>query len=879
MDPGSRRLSLLPDAAPATPSTAILLEEVSGLARRSEPVTLGVPLPEGAVPVAESLALADPAGRPCPLQVQVLGLWPDRSLRWALLDFPVSLPPFGRAAYELRWDGGGGTPSAHDPRISLSAGPHAVLVDTGAATFAVDRHVFRPFAGIRLAGREVLDREASRVMLVDERGDSCLPEIRQLRVETRGPLRATVRADGVFRAPGGAERAEFTGRVSLYAGRRLAQIRLTLRNPRAALHPGGLWDLGDEGSLYFHDLSLALRLLHRGPTQLAWSLDLAHPPVAGPIRRLEIYQDSSGGGNWYSSSHVDRTNRVPLSFPGYRVLTERGALGAQEGRRATPVVAVRDEALALTLAVPRFWQNFPKALEIREDACTARLFPAQALTAFELQGGEQKTHTVVAEVGEAAEAADLRWTHEPLLARVPPEWWETTRAIPYLAPQAKDPAPELGELVAPAVAGPRSFFERRELIDEYGWRNFGDLYADHEAVGHEGDRPLISHYNNQYDAIQGCLLWYARSGDHRWWELADDLARHVMDIDLYHTRRDRPAFNGGLFWHTEHYTDAGTATHRAYSRRTSGAAHVWQRGGGPSNEHNYTTGLLYYHYLTGDPLAREAVLGLADWVLAMDDGRRTAWGLLDGRPTGLASATVERGYHGPGRGAGNSINACLDAYALTQEGRYLQKAEELIRRCIHPHDDIAARNLPDVEVRWSYLVFLQALGKYLDLKAAQPDAMYAYAQASLLHYAAWMREHEVPYTTILDRVKIPTETWAAQDIRKACVFHFAARHAGPALRQAYRERAEFFFRTCLRDLKSFPTHTLTRPIVLLLVNGPMAAFCGAHPDETAPAASPRSFGRPARFTPQLYALHLARRWVHGLLGAPGTLLRRLGVRP
>lgn len=45
----------------------------------------------------------------------------------------------------------------------------------------------------------------------------------------------------------------------------------------------------------------------------------------------------------------------------------------------------------------------------------------------------------------------------------------------------------------------------------------------------------------------------------------DELARHLVDIDIYHTDQDEPRFNGGLFWRTEHYTDAETATHRAYS--------------------------------------------------------------------------------------------------------------------------------------------------------------------------------------------------------------------------------------------------------------------------------------------------------------------------
>src|SRR5690606_15527860 len=98
------------------------------------------------------------------------------------------------------------------------------------------------------------------------------------------------------------------------------------------------------------------------------------------------------------------------------------------------------------------------------------------------------------------------------------------------------------------------------------------------------------------------------------------------------------------------------------------------------NEHNYTSGLMLWHFLTGNPDMAEAVLSLADFVIAMDDGSRTIFRLFDTGPTGNASKTVSLDYHGPGRGAGNSINALLDAFWLTKERHYLSKAEELIRR-------------------------------------------------------------------------------------------------------------------------------------------------------------------------------------------------------
>ena len=130
-----------------------------------------------------------------------------------------------------------------------------------------------------------------------------------------------------------------------------------------------------------------------------------------------------------------------------------------------------------------------------------------------------------------------------------------------------------------------------------------------------------------------------------------DLARHVRDIDIYRTRDDKAAYNGGLFWHTSHYTDADTATHRTYPR---GAP-----GGGPSAEHNYNAGLMFHYFMTGERASRETAIGLARWVIDMDDGRQTPFRVLAGGATGLASATGSIDYHGPGRAPANSISAAV----------------------------------------------------------------------------------------------------------------------------------------------------------------------------------------------------------------------------
>jgi hypothetical protein len=260
--------------------------------------------------------------------------------------------------------------------------------------------------------------------------------------------------------------------------------------------------------------------------------------------------------------------------------------------------------------------------------------------------------------------------HEPLVPQVDAAWLAASGTIPWFPRPDAPSQPEPKALLNEAIHGPHNLFAKREIIDEYGWRNFGDVWADHEEAYYNGPKPIISHYNNQYDLLYGLLIQYLLTGDRRWWELADPLARHVMDIDVYHTTRDKSTYSGGLFWHTAHYLDAATSSHRTHSKQTNSS------GGGPANEHAYSAGLLLYYHLTGDRRAKATVLQLADWIITMDDGAQHVLGLLSGAPTGHASCTTEAEYHGPGRGAGNAIGVMLDAWQSSGEHRYIDFSEE-----------------------------------------------------------------------------------------------------------------------------------------------------------------------------------------------------------
>jgi hypothetical protein len=293
---------------------------------------------------------------------------------------------------------------------------------------------------------------------------------------------------------------------------------------------------------------------------------------------------------------------------------------------------------------------------------------------------------------------------------------------------------------------------------------------------------------------------------------------------------------------------------------------------------------LHYYFLTGNVDAREALIGLADWVVDMDDGRKNLLGIVDDGPTGQASCTFQLDYQGPGRGCGNSVNALLDAWLLTGRHCYLGKAETLIRRCVHPADDVNARDLLNVEQRWSYTVFFSVLARYLRLKAEQEeiDFMYAYARHSLLTYAGWMLEHEVPYFDYPEKLEFPTDVWAAQELRKANVLRLAAAHADEPLRARLLRRGGELADRAWSDLLRFETCATARTTAIVMIEGLQDAWFRAQ--EVAPAPRPTqayNFGSPETFVPQrlrvLAQLKTVRGLGRALLAAPAHWLRQRRV--
>jgi len=802
--------------------------------RRREPVTGGVPLPRGMARDADPWTLVTQDGESLPVQAAATDHWPDGSIRWLLVDTHVSLPDGPRRSLTLRLGpgqaGGGCAVGRSDADITVDVGQYVFRLS--AASPAVLASVSSP------AG-QIYDGATAAVRVIGQGSEPWPTEWHRTTVETSGPMRVATVTEGSAKGPDGRALALFM-RLEFFSGHAVVRMRLTIRNPQRAMHPGGIWELGDAGSILLQEVSIALPAMAQPETRLMLSAEPGQLAVAS--ERVYAYQESSGGDHWSSSNHRTRNGAVPFRFRGYQVDVD----GVRApGLRATPIAQTAGPASSLAVAVPHFWQNFPRAIDATPWGVRVSFVPPEAPELHEIQGGEQKTHECyVCFAPDAITDIPLDWSRSRALLHATPEWYSQTAAIPNLV-TAVDEETSYRALVDAVLDGTDTFAHKREVADEYGWRHFGDIYGDHEAVN--APTPLMSHYNNQYDPIAGFFYQFMGTGDCRWWPHAAELAAHVADIDIYHTDLDKSAYNQGLFWHTIHYLDAGTSTHRSYPRGTV--------GGGPSCEHNYPTGLMLHYFVTGDPLARDAARSLTRFVVDIDDGSKTVYRYLARGDTGYASASRSFDYHGPGRGSGNSLNALVDGHRLTGERLFLDKAEQLIRRCTHPRQNIERLTLLDPENRWFYTMYMQSLGKYLQWKIERDelDAMYAYGREVLLHFARWMVDHERPYLDRPELLEFPNETWAAQDMRKSEVFDHAARHASGEDAARFTERAEFFFRYSIDTLATMPSRTLARPVVLMLVHGSLRAHVRKH--GIVPAPAPREdwvtrWPVPETFVPQ-----------------------------
>ncbi|MFC1544764.1 hypothetical protein ACFL4X_01220 [Gemmatimonadota bacterium] len=751
--------SAIPVSALELPLTA---REDAGFTRRVEHVSTGVILPRGAVRDIATLGVAGPDGKAVLSQFEKTSTWPDGSIKWLLADFAADCQANGTARYTLT---DRKTGAAAESALKVEQDGSGVTVTTGPLRCRLDREGFNLLSDLYLdhdrSGTFEADEKVSRgerqscIRLIDNLGrelSSQWGKVKEFEIEAAGPVRATVAVKGSIADIDGDSQLDYTARLNFYAGTGFVRVFFTLanHNPTSILRDrngDAHWIMGQPGSVFFEDFSLTSTLGFDGPIQMSVG-DGGRDILDRVVLTGEggIYQESSGGENWFNRIHMNHKLEIPMRFRGAK--TFLGDVEPYQVDRPDAWLHAADRKFGLAVAVRWFWQNFPKSLSATPDG-TVRvgLFPDEWPDEHELQGGEIKTHEVAfffhsgpqgSSVAENRVATVMGAFHYPLIVRAPAESYVASGFFDDVVAYDSHAFPAYENLMQGGVAGkPRNLIVDIDIHDEYGWRNWGDTPARNEfdeTGGPHTGRQAASHFNHEYDHAYGMLLHGLRTLDGRpewgekWWRLAEPALWHEADIDLYHTDKDSTAggaFNGGKFAHTSHGVEVVNASHRGSPRLTWWGTRTWPWGQGQSPEsgHYNNRGQMALYYLTGNRTMLESALEIA--------------GNVYFKVSNDVFAQIDRTT----RDAGNNLQILTDAYLLTWDEKYIAAAEKILestapeKQWYMSEAGRAAEPDRDVGGYWQPAICVNAVGRWTDVMEEKTGKPYTKGRKYLERYA------------------------------------------------------------------------------------------------------------------------------------------------
>ncbi len=234
--------------------------------------------------------------------------------------------------------------------------------------------------------------------------------------------------------------------------------------------------------------------------------------------------------------------------------------------------------------------------------------------------GEAKRHELLLDfhAGEPDPALFAAFEAPPIL--LSPEWYAEQQALGRGAP-----------LTSAAFPGLCPHMLEKAVPDltctvPLGLRNWPDGYSDSVYNAYRGT------WSNMYQEVDyGAHLLALLGGARAWFDYAAAYQHHFMDLDICHYHSD-PTWVGASYGIAPYHT-----------------------GSEPAALNAPLAGLFLLHYLTGDPDAREAAVGIADW--------------LHARHTGVGA--------GSGRAVGWPLRSAAIAYENTGDEKHLQTARRL----------------------------------------------------------------------------------------------------------------------------------------------------------------------------------------------------------
>ena len=504
------------------------------------PVTVGVPAPKGEL-WGESVRVTADDGKPAPAQARVVGRWSRRgSTRWLRVAFTA--PPGAR---ELRLEYGAQVRSIPPQRpIIVEETPDRILVDTGAVRFTVRRKGFRLFESVDIGPlRRKLALSGQDLFVENDSGKafrSSLDSASRVIVEDRGPVAATIRAEGRHVARDGSFCGKYVVRINAWAGSPIVQVFHTfivtgdsdkVRYRDIAIRPGWIGKrvlLGGEKDRAVTASNFASAyLLQYAPDRFI--ISASGKPLAGS--RAAGWADVTGKEVGVTTAVRDFRRNFPKEFECLAGRTLVFHVWPRHGRAASPSAAgLRGDAARLA------WIHQGKVLDFRYPKAYrkvvgpgdfARLQESQAM-------GLAKTH----ELYLLFHPADAPYKRIQLFGRAVRD---TPTCLPDPAWLARSGAFGPAGALTPRDSGVREMLtgpldcvlKRAEALGGWGMFSYGD--GRHHFNAPDNSFALRANWCG-FASPGPDWPWaaYLLTGARRYFRMAEAWSRHAMDVDVCH---------------------------------------------------------------------------------------------------------------------------------------------------------------------------------------------------------------------------------------------------------------------------------------------------------------------------------------------------------
>ena len=521
----------LSSSASARDLVKLTMRERVGLARKDEPITIGVPLPEGLVKSVGELTLKRADGRDILAEVRPVVMWKDGSLRWVHLYFMGDCPASGKASVTLVQ----ARAPAGQWKLRVQDRAEAITVVTGPLKFVVRKKGFNLIdsAWVDSSGRGAFDA-AHQVIAPHTRGGVLVegntefttasdPDVKVV-VEESGPLHVVIKATGAHKnADASEKRLDFVARI--YAYNNSPVVRLTYTFIMA------------QGSKRNDHISLTSLNVELPTTvkagQVLFGAETEEGPKAGKLAADEeafVYVSDS--------DTITYGGAVSGSSQGKSIKSKR--IGWAD---------LSDGSIGLAAGVRWFWQMHPKSVELFGDGVVRiGLYPGRHGKAEEIYSGVARTHYLQLVFHEATDAARLAGQfagmEDPLRPFAPTRWYcqDTWSFGKVVNADLNEYELQFREAVknwdacfdAQYQKFNRLMDGRRRagmLRDDYGLLVWGDNF--HWALS-RGGRRRPQWNGNYYGYPHMMALHFIRTGKLGYFDHFESHALHVADVHTAH---------------------------------------------------------------------------------------------------------------------------------------------------------------------------------------------------------------------------------------------------------------------------------------------------------------------------------------------------------